>query len=242
MGQNTSPAVSLRALYEAPLTEIHRFGSVFISTTQLKHDEAQVSCEAVPWAAVYWPSCASAERRGVLEIWISPSNERSSSMIRKIAPETEMAQTRKATATVPFRGGEEPKTYEDCGEPKDQHHQEGSGDRTVRLCEEQHARPPQIEGYGRRLGLQRTLNLVVRNKSLDTVVDRFNRGCLPVDGRRPSTVDRPKLLNHSGDGPLEHGTGIVCLRAVNRQGSVEQDDIGRDLQELSSPRIVRALG
>src|SRR5262249_24504441 len=40
---------------------------------------------------------------------------------------------------------------------------------------------------------------------------------------------------------MEHSPRIVRLCPVMRQDSVEQDDVSRDLQQLASPRVVRAL-
>src|SRR5262245_48378305 len=57
----------------------------------------------------YWPRCSRAVRRGSLGIRSSPSNGRFNSTIRKIAPVTESAQTKKAAMTVALGGAKRPK-------------------------------------------------------------------------------------------------------------------------------------
>src|SRR5262245_11314944 len=57
----------------------------------------------------YCPRYASALRSGALESRISPSNGWSSSRIRKIAPDTESAQTNRVASTVALGGAKRPK-------------------------------------------------------------------------------------------------------------------------------------
>ena len=57
----------------------------------------------------YWSRCVSAVRSGVLETRISPGNGEYISRIKKIAPETESAETNKLTSTVALRGESRPK-------------------------------------------------------------------------------------------------------------------------------------
>src|ERR1700730_4996092 len=59
--------------------------------------------------ACYWPRCARALRSGVLEICISPSKGVYISRIKKIAPETDSAQTNKVAIVVALRGAKRPK-------------------------------------------------------------------------------------------------------------------------------------
>jgi hypothetical protein len=57
----------------------------------------------------YWPRCVSAVRSGALETRISPAYGEYISRIKKIAPETERAETNKLTTTVALRGANRPK-------------------------------------------------------------------------------------------------------------------------------------
>src|SRR5262249_11920578 len=63
----------------------------------------------VAFSLVYWPRCTKASRSGALGIRISPSNGRSSSRIRKIAPETDSTQTKRTARTVELGGAKSPK-------------------------------------------------------------------------------------------------------------------------------------
>src|ERR1700675_799901 len=54
--------------------------------------------------ACYWPRCARALRSGALEICISPWKGLYISRIKKIAPETDSAQTHKVARAVALRG------------------------------------------------------------------------------------------------------------------------------------------
>src|SRR5215467_462576 len=58
---------------------------------------------------LYWPKDARAVRSGALDICMNPWKGRSSSRIRKIAPETESAQTNRVATTVVLRGAKRPK-------------------------------------------------------------------------------------------------------------------------------------
>ena len=57
----------------------------------------------------YWLRCARAERRGALEIWISPLKGMYISRIRKIAPETANAAAKRLATAVALRGAKRPK-------------------------------------------------------------------------------------------------------------------------------------
>jgi hypothetical protein len=56
----------------------------------------------------YWPRWASVSRSGALEIRSRPSNGRSSARIRKIALDTESADTNKAATVVGLLGAKSP--------------------------------------------------------------------------------------------------------------------------------------
>ena len=55
------------------------------------------------------PRCVSAKRSGALEISISPPNGVYSSRIKKIALETDNAETNRAAVAVKLRGAKRPK-------------------------------------------------------------------------------------------------------------------------------------
>ena len=57
----------------------------------------------------YWPRCARALRSGALEICISPWKGLYISRIKKIAPETDSAETSKLVITVALKGAKRPK-------------------------------------------------------------------------------------------------------------------------------------
>src|SRR5215468_12480209 len=57
----------------------------------------------------YRPSCAIVARSGAFETWISPSYGAYISRIRKIAPDTDRAETSKLAITVAFEGASRPK-------------------------------------------------------------------------------------------------------------------------------------
>src|ERR1700675_3224904 len=59
--------------------------------------------------ACYWPRCARALRSGALEICISPWKGLYISRIKKIAPETDSAQTSKVAIVIGLRGANKPK-------------------------------------------------------------------------------------------------------------------------------------
>ena len=59
--------------------------------------------------AVYFPRWLRAISMALLEIWIRPSSGWFSSRIKKIAPETEMAETINAAVAVGLKGAKSPK-------------------------------------------------------------------------------------------------------------------------------------
>jgi hypothetical protein len=83
-------------------------------------------------------------RSGAPETCGSSANDRSSSRIRKIAPETDSAQTQRTPITLRF-WGEEPEAAKDGAEPEHQHYQEWRRDRRAQMLKQQHARMAHIE-------------------------------------------------------------------------------------------------
>src|SRR5882724_668114 len=72
--------------------------------------------------------------------------------------------------------GEETEAPEDESEPADQHHQEGPGNRAGALADEQPARLAETRADRQRLGLERSLGVVLRRERLDRVIEGLRPG------------------------------------------------------------------
>jgi hypothetical protein len=71
--------------------------------------EESVGMAVVIRSFCYWPRLSRAERRGALEIWMSPVKGMYISRITKIAPETADAAAKRLATAVRLRGAKRPK-------------------------------------------------------------------------------------------------------------------------------------
>src|ERR1700693_5309016 len=129
---------------------------------------------------------------------------RSSSRIRKIAPETESAQTQKTTITVAFRGAKRPKLAKMMQSQNTRIPRNGNGIELPRLPRSK-PRLSYLAGQRQGLGAQRALVVISRRQCLDRVIDSFDRICGRLTRYRRVTIGWPKPLDRCSHRTLEQG-------------------------------------
>jgi hypothetical protein len=150
---------------------------------------------------------------GSSEIRISPPNGWSSWRIRKIAPATETAQTKRTAMTVGFTGAKSAKRCEDHREPERQHHQEGHWNGAARLFQQERTDVPKIGADLKRFNHQRSLAVVLRRELLDLIEELATLSFMTRELSSPVWKVRPDQIEAIPARPISHSrsrAGFAC--------------------------------